>query len=216
MKTKNLTFEIIKIIISFFAGWIAFIVIFSVFTPELEELSDFHTKLSGLLSIVVAIVFSIITNYNKVFRLREIVKARLSSIEVEQKKGKKLINQAIDVMNRYMQHEKDTHQNVAKYRSSAFGVNTSNNFEAIKRSNDFQGLIEHYPDLKANTGVQQLLNEIINSENAVSEAKKLYNNVVTEYNSVIHSFPLNITRSFMKLSDMDYYSEPEEEIEITI
>lgn len=138
----------------------------------------------------------------------------MNRIEIANKKGKKLIKQANDVMNRYMQYESDTYQNVAKNRSGTFELNASNHFGIIRGSKDFQGLIENYPNLKANTGVQQSLDEISNNENSISEAKILYNDMVADYNSSIHSFPLNIMCKFMKLTDFDYYSEPEEDIEI--
>ncbi|MDW8191122.1 MAG: LemA family protein, partial [Pseudobdellovibrionaceae bacterium] len=48
---------------------------------------------------------------------------------------------------------------------------------------------EQYPDLKANTTINQLMEELISAENKVAFARQGFNDMVTAYNNLRESFP---------------------------
>jgi LemA protein len=50
-------------------------------------------------------------------------------------------------------------------------------------------LSESYPDLKANTTMRDLSEELTSTENKVAFARQAYNDSVTEYNSAREMFP---------------------------
>ena len=51
---------------------------------------------------------------------------------------------------------------------------------------------EQYPDLKANTSMNQLMEELTSTENKVSFARQAYNDSVMGYNTAREVFPTNI------------------------
>ena len=53
-------------------------------------------------------------------------------------------------------------------------------------------LAEAYPDLKANTTMMQLSEELTSTENRVSFARQAFNDAVLSYNNLRQMFPSNI------------------------
>jgi LemA protein len=56
--------------------------------------------------------------------------------------------------------------------------------------------VEAYPDLKANTNMMQLTEEISSTENKISFARQYYNDTVQRFNNSIEAFPSNIIAKF--------------------
>jgi LemA protein len=56
----------------------------------------------------------------------------------------------------------------------------------------FIGLMENYPELKANTNMLALQEELTSTENKVAFARQAFNDAVTSYNIARESFPGNL------------------------
>jgi LemA protein len=56
----------------------------------------------------------------------------------------------------------------------------------------FMAVAEAYPDLKANTNMLQLQEELTSTENRVAFARQAYNDAVTSFNNQRDVFPTNI------------------------
>jgi len=53
-------------------------------------------------------------------------------------------------------------------------------------------LAEAYPDLKANTNMLSLQEELASTENKIAFARQAYNDSVMQYNTRLESFPDNL------------------------
>ena len=53
----------------------------------------------------------------------------------------------------------------------------------------FNVTVEAYPELKANTNMMQLTEELTSTENKVAFARQAFNDAVTTYNTYRQSFP---------------------------
>ena len=51
------------------------------------------------------------------------------------------------------------------------------------------GLVESYPQLKANDNVKALQEELVSTENKIAFARQLYNDVATQYNTKQRQIP---------------------------
>ena len=107
-----------------------------------------------------------------------------------------------------MQHEKDTLEAVIQARNQAHKINVNvaqdpGNPESMqqliqaegaltKSLGSFFALAENYPDLKANTNMSQLMEELTSTENKIAFARQAFNDSVTEYNNKREVFPSNM------------------------
>jgi LemA protein len=158
-----------------------------------------------LIGVGVIFVLWAISAFNRLVRLRNGVKTAWSDIDVQLQRRYDLIPNLVEIAKGYMKHEKELLENVTAARSGALN--------ALKQSHD-QGMptpqlmsaeanmgammsrfmlqVENYPDLKANTNMMQLTEEVATTENKVSFARQYYNDSVQRLNNLIEAFPSNV------------------------
>jgi LemA protein len=66
-------------------------------------------------------------------------------------------------------------------------------------------LSEAYPDLKANTTMMSLMEELTSTENKVSFARQAYNDAVMAYNTKREVFPSNIIASTFNFAPAELF-----------
>jgi len=152
-----------------------------------------------------ALVWGVIT-FNKLVTLRNRYDNGFAQIQVQLKRRYDLIPNLVEIAKKYMEHEKSTLENIVKARSVAVSAidhlnpnNASSMAEMAKAEDALAGAlgglniaIEAYPDLKANTTMLSLQEELTSTENKVSFSRQGYNDAVTRYNTSIEMFPNNI------------------------
>jgi len=67
----------------------------------------------------------------------------------------------------------------------------------------FMMLMESYPDLKANTTMNQLMEELSSTENRVGFARQAFNDAVMTYNNQREVFPNNIFASMFRFQEAE-------------
>lgn len=197
MKETSVAKEICKIILWMFCGWILWLLVFSIFTPDEEEISDLFNAIAFCLGVVTGIVITIILKYNSVNKLKQKIKESSSNINIIIKRNKKLLEKVNKLSDKYMEHEKDIHTTISKNKSA-------------KASSQLQILIENYPELKANESIIELMKQIKDTENNLASTKIAYNESVSKYNILIHNFPVSILRKLFRFEDIDYYKEEDD------
>lgn len=133
-----------------------------------------------------------------------------AQIDVQLKRRYDLIPNLVETVKGYMSHEQDTLEKVIKARNqamSAEGVNEKSVAEGALSSalTGFFGLAEAYPDLKANTNMIELQEELRGTENKISMARQYYNDVVTAYNTKIETFPSSIVAGLAHAEPRDLF-----------
>jgi LemA protein len=104
--------------------------------------------------------------------------------------------------------EQETLTKVVEARAKATSIQATpelvNNPEAFKKFQAAQGeltgalsrllvVTEHYPNLKANQGFQDLRVQLEGTENRITVARNRYIKAVQDYNVLARSFPSNLT-----------------------
>ena len=64
---------------------------------------------------------------------------------------------------------------------------------------------ENYPDLKANENFLQLQEELTGTENKISYARQLYNDMVMKFNNKLQVFPTNIVGRMLGFKDKESF-----------
>jgi len=160
-----------------------------------------------LLVIIVVLVVWAVGIFNGLVALRNRFKNAFAQIDVQLKRRYDLIPNLVEVAKGYMKHERETLDAVIKARNSAQGAAQAaqaapGDPAAMQALGQAEGaltgvlgrmfaLAEAYPDLKANTNMLSLQEELSSTENKVAFARQAFNDAVMEYNTKRESFPGN-------------------------
>jgi LemA protein len=157
------------------------------------------------IGIVVLLVIFAVTIYNRLVTLRNRFKNAFAQIDVQLKRRYDLIPNLVETAKGYLKHERETLEAVMAARSRAVGAEQA----AAARPGDPEAMrqlgmaeagltgalgrmfavAEAYPDLKANTTMSQLMEELSSTENRIAFARQAYNDAVTGYNTGREKFP---------------------------
>jgi LemA protein len=159
----------------------------------------------GLLAVLVVWGVGI---YNGLVRLRNAFKNAFAQIDVQLKRRYELIPNLVETAKSYMKHEKQTLEAVIAARNSAHTAEAQaaadpSDPEAMRALSQAEGrlttqvgkmmaLFESYPDLKANTTMVNLMEELSSTENKVAFARQAFNDSVMSYNNQRETFPNNL------------------------
>ena len=160
------------------------------------------------LVILALLALFFIGTYNRLITARNAFKNAFAQIDVQLTRRYDLIPNLVETAKRYMQHERETLENVTRARNSAFedlkaAAADPGNAAAVQRlaGADTQlagalgrlfAVAEAYPDLKANQNMMQLSEELTSTENKVSFARQAYNDAVMTYNNAREVFPSSV------------------------
>ncbi|MDX2176271.1 MAG: LemA family protein [Candidatus Sumerlaeia bacterium] len=140
--------------------------------------------------------------YNALVRLRNQVKNAWAQIDVQLKRRYDLIPNLVETAKGYMKHERETLEAVIKARQMA--IDASSIKDKIDAENALTSTLrslmmvsENYPDLKANTNMMALQEELTSTENKIGFARQHYNDSVLSYNVKAQSFPTNLLIGLM-------------------
>ena len=152
-----------------------------------------------------AIVIWTIAIYNQLVALKNRYKNGFAQIEVQLKRRYDLIPNLVETAKGYLDHERETLEEVTKARDAAASVLTEaamdpSNADAIRNLANQEGLlqgalsrlnvaVEAYPDLKANQNMMQVSEELTSTENKIAFARQAFNDQVMNYNTYRQSFP---------------------------
>lgn len=155
--------------------------------------------------------------YNRLVRLRNTVRASWSDIDVMLRKRHDLVPNLVEAVKGYAGHEKRTLIGVTEARAEAMRAegpedraNAENTFTDSLKS--LFALAEGYPDLKADAGFLELQRQLVEIENGIEYARRYYNAVVRDYNTLTEVFPSNLVASGFRFERGKFFelSSPEE------
>jgi LemA protein len=160
--------------------------------------------------VVVFIIALFIYYYNKLVSLKNLSESSWSDIDVQLKKRWDLIPNLVETVKGYATHEKDTLENVTKARNMAMSAGSVD--AQAKAENMLTGalkslfaLSESYPELKANVNFLELQNSINTIENDIQLARRYYNAVVRDLNTMCESFPSVIVAGMFRFTKKEYF-----------
>jgi len=216
MEEKNIVVETLKLLGAVVAGWLIWTIIFACMPGESVEANEPFAGASLVFGIITVLLLILIIRYNAVTMLYQNMMAAFSNIQVYEEKGDRLLDKANKVADKYMTFEENVQVGVSKMRgqSGKLEVNAGKKV-TIQNANQFQAAVENYPDLKANSGIMELLRQIKECETSLMQQKVIYNAKVEEYNTVINSFPTNLLGKIFKFKEASFYTKNIEDDEIS-
>lgn len=174
-----------------------------------------YTMLVGiiLLGIVIAFFVYLVAIYNRLVRLKNQVGNGLSQIDVQLKRRHDLIPNLVETAQKYLGHEAQTLIMVTQARNQACATQSTphsaddgENLALLAKAEtllsqalgQFYAVVENYPELKADSLMKQVMDELTNTENRIGFARQHYNDSVMFYNNHREVFPNNLVSGFFK------------------
>ena len=167
-----------------------------------------------LLAILGLILAWLILIYNALISIRNDVQNAWKQIDVQLKRRHDLIPNLVSTVKGAMEFEQDTLEKVISARAKAVSAPTpAAKAEAENMLTQALGklfaVMENYPALKSNQNVMQLQEELTSTENRISFARQLYNDLVANYRTRLQVFPNNIVSSMFNFRTEEYFGAEE-------
>ncbi len=161
-----------------------------------------------ILLLLAALVLVVISGYNRLVAGRNAYKNAFAQIDVQLTRRYDLIPNLVEVARKYLAHERETLEAVIRARNStleglklaAGAPGSPAAMQALEGAEAQLGtamgrlfaVAEAYPELKANTTMMQLSEELTSTENKVAFSRQAYNDAVMHYNNQREMFPSNL------------------------
>ena len=171
-----------------------------------------------VLGVVVLVFLYLIAIYNRLVRLRALVKEGFSGITVQLRRRADLIPNLVEAVKGYASHEREVFEQVSRARAST--INAGSVEATAQADAQMTGLLgrlfavaEAYPELKANTNFLQLQDQLAGIEGELQGARRYYNATVRDLNSTIQSFPPVLIARPMGFSEEPFYQDEDPAIQ---
>jgi LemA protein len=161
-----------------------------------------------LLLVLVGAALLVVSGYNRLVAGRNAYKNAFAQIDVQLTRRYDLIPNLVEVARKYLAHERETLEAVIRARNAALdglklAAGSPGNPVAMQALEGAEAQLggamgrlfavaEAYPELKANTTMMQLAEELTSTENKVAFSRQAYNDAVMHYNNLREMFPSNL------------------------
>jgi LemA protein len=171
-----------------------------------------------VVAVVVVLAGVLVVLYNSLVRARHAWQNAYAQIDVQLIRRHDLIPNLVEAVKAYLRHEQQTLTAVTSARSAAVAARsaaTPGDAAAMANlagaENALTGSLgrlflvsENYPDLKADTNLRQLAEELTSAENRVAFARQAYNDAVLVYKNKQDTFPSNLVASMFSFAPAAY------------
>lgn len=171
-----------------------------------------------VIAVVVLLIVLAIGIYNRLVRLRALVKEAFSGITVQLRRRADLIPNLVETVQGYATHEREVFEQVTQARAAT--VNAGSVEATAQADAQMTGLLgrlfavaEAYPELKANTNFLQLQDQLANIEGELQSARRYYNATVRDLNTTVQSFPPVLIAKPMGFTEEPFYQDDDPAIQ---
>lgn len=170
-----------------------------------------------ILGIIIGCIFMVAMIYNGLVTNKNRFKNAYAQIDVQLKRRYDLIPNLVEVVKKYMEHEKGTLEAVIQARNSALTASNQaagnpGDPGAMQSLASAEGMLtgalgklfalsESYPDLKANQNMAQLQEELSSTENRIAFSRQAFNDAVMAYNIAREKFPANLIAGMFNFTE---------------
>ena len=167
--------------------------------------------------IVLALLYGVAV-YNRLVRLRALVREAFSGITVQLRRRADLVPNLVSTVQGYATHERETLDAVTAQRTAA----TSAGRVAATAQADaamtamlgrLMAVAEAYPDLKADANFRELQTELSGLETELQSARRYYNATARDLNTRVVSFPDMFFAGPMGFREEPYYEDADPAIQ---
>jgi LemA protein len=158
------------------------------------------------------ILFWALFVFNAMIYKRNLCKEAWSNIDVQLNRRYVLIPNLVEAVKGYMNFEQSVLTKITQLRTQCLQIPSNDISQRAQSENllsnalsQFWGLVENYPDLKANETVLRLQHDLTDTEDQIQLSRRYYNGTVRNFNSLIQYFPNNLLAKICRFTAQDYF-----------
>jgi LemA protein len=167
------------------------------------------------LGVLVLLGLALAVSYNRFVAQRAGVESSWSGVDVQLQRRHDLIPNLVETVRGYAAHERELFDRVTAARAAAVTADrdpATGPAEQAVREEDLtaaaHGLLavaEAYPELQAATSYRQLQAQLVETEDRIAAARRLYNIEVRGLNRRVEAFPSNLVASTFGFTRAEYF-----------
>jgi LemA protein len=166
-----------------------------------------------LLGVVLLLAVAFWLIYNRMVSRRQAVDNSWAQIETALQRRHDLIPNLVEAVKGYAQHERDTFEEVTRARSGALAAQAPPAQAAAEDGltaaiGRLLVVAEQYPQLRATENFQKLQTELSDTEDQIAITRRVYNDTVQTYNTLIQQFPAVLVASSFHFDPRQYFDAP--------
>ena len=159
-----------------------------------------------IITIAIILISYVIGTYNSFIKKKNKIQQAASGIDVYLTQRFDLIPNLVECVKGYMQHEKETFEQIAKMRASYLQTRDLKEGSALNiECNRIVALAENYPELKASEHFLNLQKNLTKIESQLQAARRIYNAEVNAYNNKVQMFPSNIIANYFAFNMEEFF-----------
>jgi LemA protein len=168
-----------------------------------------------ILGILLVLAIAIWFTYNRMISRRNAVDNSWAQIETALQRRHDLIPNLVESVKGYATHERETFEEVAKARSGAVAAKAPPTQAAAEdvltaAIGRLMVVAEQYPQLRATENFQQLQAQLSDTEDQIQITRRVYNDTVQTYNTLIQQFPAVLVANSFHFEPRQFFDAPKE------
>lgn len=161
--------------------------------------------------VIASILIWYVVTMNSLRRTEIKVQESLSDIDVALMKRHDVLLKMLDISKSFAEFEKETMLETIRLRSGMSMNERNKATEAMDHATHIlQAVAENYPELRSNENFKQLQLSVMDVEEHLQAARRLYNSNVSILNQKIVSFPSSIVANRLHITQIEFLEADEE------
>ena len=149
--------------------------------------------------------------YNRLVRLRNEVETGWANIDVQLQRRADLIPNLVEAVREYAAHERGVFEEVKRartelQRASTPGAAADANEGLTAAIGRLFAVAEAYPELQASQNFLELQNDLTDTEDKISAARRYYNATVMRFNTAVQSIPWLLLAKPFGFREREFFS----------
>ena len=162
------------------------------------------------IAVLVLLGLAVLLIYNRMVSRRNAVDNSWGQIEAALQRRHDLIPNLVEAVKGYARHEQKTFEDVTRARSTAVGAKAPPTQAAAEETltgaiGRLMAVAEQYPELRATENFQQLQTSLSETEDQIQITRRVYNDTVQTYNTLIQIFPPSLLANMFGFQPRQFF-----------
>jgi LemA protein len=161
-------------------------------------------------AVVLAVLLYGILAFNRLVRLRNLVREGWSGIDVQLRRRTDLVPNLVETVKAYAAHERGVFEEVTRGRAQSIAADSVGRQATAERAlsgslDRLLAVAEAYPQLKADRNFLELQGQLAEIEDQLQMARRYYNGAARNLNISIQSFPDVLVARALAFHEVPYF-----------